>query len=339
MQVGKDGKVQFGDDQFHLPQFNKQAIISVAIIVILAIFIFSSFYTIKTDEIGVIKRFGKYLNTANPGLHFKLPFGIDTIIKLKGSNFIFPVEFGYRTVRPGVQSEIQKGRRFEQESLMLTGDLNCAVVTWVVQYRITDPANYLFKVRGTPREGPINTFRDVSEAVMRKIVGDHSVDEVIILKRRQIAQQVKEEMQEIFNQYEMGVAVENVELQDVNPPDPVKPSFNEVNASRQEMEKALNQAYEAYNKVIPKAKGEAEKTIKQAEGYALDRVNRAQGDANKFIAVYQAYRSSKDVTRRRMYIETMNDILPKIQQKYIVDEDMKGILPLLQLNNQGGGNK
>jgi len=336
MQVNRNGNLRFGDEEIKIPQPNKQFILAFFVILFLLILIFSSFYTIKTDEVGVIKRFGKYIDTTMPGLHFKLPFGIDTVTKVKGSNFIFPVEFGYRTIKAGVQTQFSKGQAYEQESLMLTGDLNCAEVTWVVQYRITNPKDFLFNVIGRGSEGPIKTFRDISEAVARKIVGDHSVDEVIILNRREIALQIRENMQEILDNYKMGITVETVELQDVNPPDPVKPSFNEVNESRQEMEKVINQAYEAYNKVIPRAAGEAEKTIKQAEGYALNRVNRANGDANKFESVYKEYRMSKNVTRRRMYIETMNEILPKIEQKYIIDKDLESLVPLMQFDGKGG---
>ena len=336
MRVGSDGNIRFGDDEIKLPQINKKMVLIIAVIILGLILVFSSFYTVKTDEVGVIKRFGKYLKTTESGLHFKLPFGIDTVTKVKGSNYIFPVEFGYRTLKAGVKTQFVKGRQYESESLMLTGDLNIAEVTWVVQYRITNPRDYLFNVIGTEEQGPINTIRDVSEAVMRKIVGNHSVDEVIILERRKIAEQVRSEMQGILNNYKIGITIETVELQDVNPPEPVRPSFNEVNASRQEMEKVINQSYEAYNKVIPKAKGEAEKTIKQAEGYALNRTNRAEGDAEKFISIYKQYRLSKDVTRRRIYIEALSLILPKIEKKYVVDKNLKSLLPLLQMNEKGG---
>ena len=336
MRVGSDGNIRFGDDEIKLPQINKKMVFIIAGFILILILIFSSFYTVKTDEVGVIKRFGRYLKTTDNGLHFKLPFGIDTVTKVKGSNYIFPVEFGYRTLKAGVKTQFVKGKQYESESLMLTGDLNIAEVSWVVQYRITNPRDYLFNVIGTGSQGPIKTIRDVSEAVMRKIVGDHSVDEVIIIDRRSIAEQVRAEMQDILNRYKIGVTVETVELQDVNPPESVRPSFNEVNASRQEMEKVINQAYEAYNKVIPKAKGEAEKTIKQAEGYSLNRVNRAEGDAEKFISIYEQYRRSKDVTRRRMYIEALSLILPKIEKKYVVDKNLKSLLPLLQMNEKGG---
>jgi membrane protease subunit HflK len=249
---------------------------------------------------------------------------------IKGAQYIFRQEFGYQTTIPGVRTQIRRDASHLAESLMLTGDLNIATVEWVVQYRIKSPRDFLFNVREITK-----TIRDVAESVTRQVVGDHSVDEVIILSRREIAVEIKDRMQEMLDLYQAGIDIETVELQDVNPPDPVKPSFNEVNEARQEMEKMINQAWESYNKVIPKAKGEAEKTIRQAEGYELNRVNRAEGDANRFISIYNAYRQSKDVTKRRMYLEAMSEILPKIERKYVVDEDQKGLIQLLQLQDKG----
>ena len=326
----RGNSINIGGEEIRLPSISKNHIV-IGVIVVLALLLFvTSFYTIKTDEVGVIKRFGKYSRTTAPGLHLKLPFGIETITKIKGSQYIFREEFGYRTAKPGVRTEIRRDASHLAESLMLTGDLNIATVEWVVQYRIKNPKDYLFNVREITK-----TIRDISESVTRQIVGNHSVDEVIILSRREIAQLIREKMQEILDRYQTGVEIETVELQDVNPPDPVKPSFNEVNEARQEMEKMINQAWESYNKVIPKAKGEAEKTIRQAEGYELNRINRAQGDANRFISIYETYRQSKDVTKRRMYLEAMSEILPKIERKYIVDKDQKGLLQLLQLQDKG----
>lgn len=213
---------------------------------------------------------------------------------------------------------------------MLTGDLNSAVVEWIVQYRVKDPVNYLFKLRHVT-----TTIRDISESVMRQVVGDRSVDEVIILSRREMAQEAKQRLQETLDSYETGIHVVTVELKDVNPPDPVKPAFNEVNEAKQEMEKMVNQAWETYNKAVPRASGEAERTIRRAEGYALDRVNRAKGDANKFLAVWKEYNRSQDVTRRRLYLETLDEVLPKIGRKYIVDSEQKGLVQLLQLEEKG----
>jgi len=334
MQGYRGGRtVNVGGEEIMLPPINRKFITYGAAIIVLIIIFFSSFYTIKTEEVGVIKRFGKYVRTTLPGLHFKLPLGVETLTKIKGSRYIFREEFGYRTTKPGVRSEIRRDRSLLSESLMLTGDLNIATVEWVVQYRIKDPKSYLFNVRNIRK-----TIRDVSESVTRQIVGDHSVDEVWILLRPKIALNIKENMQKILDKYHTGVEVETVELQDVNPPEKVRPAVNQVNEARQEMEKLINQANEAYNKVIPRAKGEAEKTISQAEGYALDRINRAQGDASKFDAIYKEYRLSKNVTRRRMYLETMSKILPKIERKYVIDKDQRGLLQLLQLQ-EGGAKK
>jgi len=214
---------------------------------------------------------------------------------------------------------------------MLTGDLNSAIVEWIVQYRIGNPVDYLFNVRNVT-----DIIRDASESVMRQVVGDRSVDEVIILSRREVALEAKEQLQNILNSYKTGIHVVTLELKDVNPPDPVKPAFNEVNEAKQEKERMVNEAWESYNKVVPKARGEAEKTIRQAEGYALNRVNRAKGDANKFLAIWKEYNRSKDVTRRRLYLETLNEVLPKIGRKYVVDSEQKGLVQLLRLEEKGG---
>jgi membrane protease subunit HflK len=330
MQGYRKGGFNVGGEEIRLPEINKNHIVIGAILVIALLLFFTSFYTITTDEVGVIKRFGKYSRTTAPGLHLKLPLTIESLAKIKGGQYIFREEFGYQTTKPGVRTQIYRDARNIAESLILTGDLNIATVEWVVQYRIKDPRSYLFNVRNIA-----TTIRDISESVTRQIVGNHSVDEVIILSRREIAQLIQEQMQAILDRYECGVDIETVELQDVNPPDKVKPSFNEVNEARQEMEKMINQAWESYNKVIPKAKGEAEKTIRQAEGYELNRVNRAQGDAKRFISIYENYRQSKDVTKRRLYLEAMSEILPKIERKYIIDKDQKGLLQLLQLQDKG----
>ena len=212
---------------------------------------------------------------------------------------------------------------------MLTGDLNVAVVEWIVQYRIKDPYAFLFKVRDVP-----DTFRYMSEAAMRAVVGDHSVDEVLTIGREAIALQAKEELQKLCDSYEIGIEVQQLVLQDVNPPDPVKPAFNEVNQAIQEKERAINEAWADYNKAVPRAKGEAEQMIRAAEGYALERVNNAEGDAKRFEALYAEYRKAPDVTRKRMYLETMGELIPKLGRKLILDEQAKGVLSLLQLGGE-----
>ncbi|MFH0877647.1 MAG: FtsH protease activity modulator HflK [Candidatus Omnitrophota bacterium] len=294
----------------------------------LVILVFSSFYTIGPDEVGVIRRFGKYTATTSPGLHLKLPFNIDKLSKVKVT-YVYKEEFGFRTVQPGVNTRYSP-QRFLDESAMLTGDLNILTVDWIVQFKIKDPIKLLFNIRD-PRE----TLRDVSEAIMRQVVGDYSVSEVLTTRRLEINQEVQEKIQMILNGYGSGIEILTVKLQDVNPPDQVKPSFNEVNEAKQEKDKMINQAWEAYNKVIPRARGEAEKTIREAEGYALKRLNTAQGEAERFIATWNAYKDSKQVTRKRLYLETLSEILPRAAKVYIFDPREKGVLPLLHLEKKG----
>lgn len=290
--------------------------------------LFSSFYSVGPDEVGVIRRFGKYVRTANPGLHLKIPFA-EAVNKVK-VKYIFKEEFGFRTTRPGVVTQYSS-REYFDESLMLTGDLNALIVEWIVQFKIKDPVKLLFNIRN-----PLRTVRNISEAVMRQVVGDTTVNEVLTTRRVEINRSVQEKLQEILNSYDSGVQIVTVKLQDVNPPDEVKPSFNEVNEAKQEKEKVINQAWEKYNKIIPKARGEAEKTIREAEGYSLGRINRAKGDAAKFIATWDAYKNSKDVTKKRLYLEAMSEIWPKVGKKFIIDSNEKSILPLIKLNNPGG---
>jgi membrane protease subunit HflK len=238
------------------------------------------------------------------------------------------MEFGFRTLRPGTRTEYAAPTpQTVGESVMLTGDLNVAVVEWIVQYRIKDAKAYLFQVRDVPE-----TFRLMSEAAMRQVVGDHSVDEVITIGREEIARQAKEELQRLCDFYGVGIEVQQLVLQNVNPPDPVRPAFNEVNQAIQEKERAINEAWADYNKEVPKAKGEAEQAVRSAEGYALERENNAVGDAQRFESLYEEYRKAPAVTRRRLYLETMRDLVPRIERKVVLDEKARGVLPLLSLD-------
>jgi len=288
-----------------------------------AIMFFSSFYTVEPEEVGVVQRFGEYVRTAEPGLNFKIP--------LMETARIVPVErqlkqeFGYRTIESGVQSQYRKAG-YQDESLMLTGDLNLADVEWVVQYRISDPYNYLFKVRN-----PEKTLRDMAEAAMRQVVGNRTVNEVLTIGRAAVALRVQEILQELNVEYETGVRIEQVVLQDLNPPDPVKPSFNAVNEAQQQRETLINQARSDYNRVIPRARGEAMQTIQQAEGYAVNRTNTALGEVAAFNAVHIEYLRAPQITKRRIYYETMQDLLPKLGNKVITDQDGANVLPLLQM--------
>ena len=304
----------------------------IVLAIVVLIFIVSGLYSVGADEVGVIQRFGKFVRRTNPGLHIKIPFGIETVTKVKVKK-VFKEEFGFRTVRADVRTKYSTAG-YKDESLMLTGDLNVAEVEWIVQYKVKDSYNYLFKIKD-----PVETLDAMSEAVMRRVVGDRSVTQVLTVGRIEIAKEVETGLQELLDQFESGIQVVTVKLQDVNPPEPVRPAFNEVNRAKQDKEKMINEAWEDYNKRIPKAQGEAEQRIAEAEGYALERINRALGDASLFEQVYREYRNAPDVTRRRLYLETMGDILPKLKDIYIVDEDQKSILPLLDLGGarKGGG--
>lgn len=281
----------------------------------------------EPEESGVVLRFGKFTRLTPSGLNFKLPSPIETVIKVPIERQL-KEEFGFRTSKAGIKTEYSK-EGYEDESIMLTGDLNVAVVEWIAQFRVNDPYKYLFKVREVRK-----TFRDMNETIMREVVGDRSVNEVLTIGRQEIADEVTVRLQKLCDQYDNGIKVEQIVLQDVNPPDAVKPSFNEVNQAQQEKEKMINEARAAYNQVIPRARGQAQQTVEQAEGFLTDRVNRAKGDAQLFEQYYQAYRRSPDVTRRRIYLETMAAIYPKVKNKVVMDGNLKGILPLLPLSGE-----
>jgi len=283
-------------------------------------------YSIGPDEVGVIQRFGRYTRLSSPGLHVKMPFGIEKATPIKVEK-IFKEEFGLgksdsRSESPGLVGDA---------SLMLTGDLNILDVRWIIQYKVKDPIKLLFVVRN-----PRSIINDVSEVVMRRLVGDYSVDEVLTVKREEIDHLAQIETQKILDDYQTGIQVVTVKLLDVNPPDKVKPAFNEVNEAKQEKEKMINQAWEAYNKAIPRAKGEAERTIREAEGYALDKINRARGEAERFLFTLNEYKKAPEITQKRLYLETLNEILPKAGYKYIIDPRQSSILPLLDIGRKGG---
>ena len=311
--------------QFNLPNISPGAIRGILLLVVGAILAFGSFYQIQPDEVGVIRRFGAYSRTTDPGLHVKWPF-IEKLDKVPVQRQL-KQEFGFRTVEAGVRTQYREGGgELLQESRMLTGDFNVAIVEWIVQFQIDNEYEFLFNVKEVG-----STFRDMSEATMRQVVGDHSVDEVLTIGREAVAAQAKELLQGLCDAYGIGISVQQLVLQDVNPPDPVKPSFNEVNEAIQEKEQLINRAWAEYNQEIPKAKGVAQQTIQEAEGYAAERVNRSQGEATRFEAIYAEYRKAPRVTRNRMYLETMNEILPRMGRKVILDEKQRGLLPLLNL--------
>jgi len=313
-----------------MPSGGPRGVIALAILALAVLGAWTAYYTVPSDSVAVIQRFGKYLKEVPPGLHFKLPLGIDaaTIVPVKRQ---LKQEFGFTT--PGASDPYQSsapgdGRR---ETQMVTGDLNAALVEWVVQYRISDPAKFLFEVRE-----PSETLRYVSESVMREVVGDRTVDEVITIGRQEIETEALVKMQALSTKYAMGISIDQVQLKNINPPGPVQESFNEVNQAQQEKEKLINEARRDYNKVIPLAEGEKDQRIREADGYRLKRINEAEGDVARFSALFAEYNKAPEVTRRRIYIETLQEVMPGIRSKIIVDEQTHGILPLLNLDAQKG---
>ncbi|MFP4476433.1 MAG: FtsH protease activity modulator HflK [Desulfatibacillaceae bacterium] len=310
-----------------LPGFGLGILILVIIAVILG---FSSFYTVDQNAVGVVQRFGKYVRETPPGLHLKFPYGIEKVTTVPIHN-VFQEEF---LDRPGMSgASFGEDSETQNEALMLTGDLNVAVVPWIVQYKVKEPTNFLFNVADVDA-----TLRDLSESTMRLVVGDRSINEVIS-NRSEIAAKARELLQTELDEAEIGIQVTTIELKKTNVPQPVQPSFNEVNQAIQEKEKLIYQAKEERNRVIPAARGEAKRTIAAAEGYAMNRVNRAEGDSNRFTSLYGEYSKAPEVTRRRLYLESLADVLPKLGDKYIIDSDSQNVLPLLNLNKNNGGGK
>lgn len=306
----------------------------VAIIALLVIVVWgawSAYYTVPSDSVAVVQRFGKYLKEVPPGLHFRLPLGIDvtTIVPVKRQ---LKQEFGFTTPGAGDQFQSSSAREATRETQMVTGDLNAALVEWVIQYRISDPRNFLFEVRN-----PSETLRYVSESVMREVVGDRTVDEVITIGRQEIEVEALTKMQALATKYAMGISIDQVQLKNINPPEPVQESFNEVNQAQQEKEKLINEARRDYNKVIPLAVGEKDQRIREADGYRLKRINEAEGDVARFGALLIEYNKAPEVTRRRLYVETLQEVMPGLRSKIIVDEQARSILPLLNLDAPRGG--
>lgn len=316
------------DEQYpyYLYLFRKH-VKKILLAIFLLLLVLTSVKTVGPEEEGVVLSVGQYNRTVQPGLSFILPFGIEEMYKIPVQRQL-KQEFGFRTVSADTRTQYAK-EGFADESLMLTGDLNLADVEWVVQYRIVNSYNYLFKVRDAEK-----ALRDMSEAAVRKTVGDRTVNEVLTVGRQEVASSVEVLLQKMCDEYENGIRIDQVVLQDVNPPESVKPSFNAVNQAQQERETLINQAESEYNQIIPRARGEAQETIQLAEAYALNRVNGATGEASRFSSIYEEYVKAPEVTKKRIYLETMDRVLPKIGSKIIVDESGTNVLPLLNLNQQ-----
>jgi modulator of FtsH protease HflK len=332
MSFGGSGRGPFEFDpsrapHINVPKFSPRGIAAIAVAVVALVTLYNGVYQVQPDEEGVVLRFGKFTRVTEPGLHFLVPYA-ENVIKVPVQRQL-KEEFGFRTAEPGVRTQyVREG--FLDESLMLTGDLNVAVVEWIVQFKIKDSRAFLFNVRDVQ-----STFRDMSEAAMRQVVGDHSVDEVITTGRASIAALAKDILQGLCDRYGIGIDVQQLVLQDVNPPDAVKPAFNEVNQAIQEKERLINEALAEYNQAIPRARGEALQKIQEAQGYSSARVNRAQGEAARFESIYEEYRKAPRVTRNRMYLEMLNEVLPRVGKKVIIDEKGVSVLPLLNLDNLG----
>jgi len=294
---------------------------TVLVVIALLVGAMMSFYTIPAESEGIVLRFGKYIEKVPSGLHAKLPFGIDRIIPVPTQRQQ-KLEFGFAT--PGYTNPDQISSEPALEKSMVTGDLNSALVEWIVQYRITDPEKYLFDVRD-----PGKTLRDLSEAVMREVIGDRTVDEIITIGRQEIEETALERTRELAKRYQLGVSINQVQLKNVNPPEPVQPSFNEVNRAQQDRENVINLANGEYNKAVPRARGEADQKVRGAEGYRFKRINEAEGDVSAFNQVLDQYLKSPDITRTRIYLETLGDILPQARQQIIVDDTIQQILPML----------
>ena len=316
--------------QFRQPQFpsgfgglDPRWLGGLALLVLLGAGLARGIYTVGPESVGVIQRFGRFIGTVGPGLRFKLPFGIDTVTIVPVKRQL-KMEFGFGTA--GATDRFQRASEPEQESDMVTGDLNAAHVEWVVQYEISDPEAYLFNMRD-----PGSTLRALSESVMREVVGDRTVDEVLTIGRQEIEGDAIERLTALVQDLKMGLRVQQVQLKNVHPPAPVQSSFDEVNRAQQEREQMINQAQGEYNKVVPRASGDAQRMQSEAEGYAVRRVNEAEGDAARFRALLTEYGKAPDVTRRRLYLETMKELLPRLGGTIVLDDEAKQLLPLLNL--------
>lgn len=315
------------------PNWERLRAVKWAVPAILALILgLTMYYTVPPDSQGVVLRFGRFSSIEDPGLHFKLPLGIDTVQTVPVKRQL-KLEFGFGTdgaTNSRQRNVSRQGRALEKS--MVTGDLSAALIEWIVQYRIDDPRSFLFVVRA-----PEQTLRDLSEAVMREVIGDRTVDEVITTGRQEIEDQALLRLREMAADYQLGIKVDQLQLKNVNPPSEVQNSFNEVNKAQQDRQQKINVANGEYNKVVPRAKGEAEQKISEAEGYKLKRINEAQGDAAAFNSVLTEFVKAPEVTRKRLYLETMTEVIPGLNRTWIVDDSVTQLLPMVQGAGSGGG--
>ena len=322
--------------EFKMPKISPSLIILGVVGVIVLAGVFTSFYQVNPDEVAVIQRFGKFIGTADQGLHFKLPFGIDKNTNVKTTQ-VRQFEFGFRTARPGVQSQfITEGGDIDLEKLTLSGDLNVLSVEWVMQFVVIDPYKFLFKVRDLD-----TTLRAVSEAAVKEMIGDYVAEDVITTEREQIGAQTKVKIQEILDTYDSGVSIVDLRLRNVNPPTrEVQDAFEAVNRAEQKREELIRNAEADYNRTVPRERGQAQQRIDQAIGQKQARINVANGEAEQFNAILAEYSKARDVTRSRLYLETLMQVLPNVGRVIILDGDLEGLVPLLNIQKDllsGGG--
>ena len=298
-----------------------KAIIIVVVVILALITVFSSFFVVDPQETAAVLLFGRFTRMAEPGLHFKLPFGIEKNYNVP-TQVVLKNEFGFRTEQPGITT-IRAAQDFPSESIMLTGDLNIVDVEWIIQYRIVDAFNWLFKVQEREK-----TIRDISQSVINQLVGDRAIFDVIGAERANIEAQSQEHMNQLFDKYDLGIRVTTVKLQNIVPPaGPVQEAFEDVNKAIQDRNRLINEGQEAYNQAIPKAKGQAEQLVQEAEGYAIERVNKAEGDVARFARVLDEYSRNPGVTRTRLYYEMFEEVFKDAENVDLIDKNLQNFIP------------
>lgn len=308
-----------------------KAIIIVVVVILVLITVFSSFFVVDPQETAAVLLFGRFTRMAEPGLHFKLPFGIEKNYNVP-TQVVLKQEFGFRTERPGITT-IRAAQDFPSESIMLTGDLNIVDVEWIIQYRIVETYNWLFKVQEKEK-----TIRDISQSVINQLVGDRAIFDVIGAERANIETQSQDHMNQLFDKYELGIRVTTVKLQNIVPPaGSVQEAFEDVNKAIQDRNRLINEGQEAYNQAIPRAKGQAEQLIQEAEGYAIERVNRAEGDVARFSRVLDEYNRNPGVTRTRLYYEMFEEVFKDAENVDLIDKNLGNFIPFKALGSAPSG--
>lgn len=317
----KENTAQSGPSPRSLVKAARNVIIVIVILLLVAAMGATSVHNIPAGHRGVVLRWGKFLCIREPGLHFRAPFGIDRLIDVDADT-VEVETFGFRNERPGISNRTLRDPESMKESLMLTADLNLIDIEWAIEYKPQDLKKYLFSTHD-----PVQLIRDTGESVLRQIAGDRSFD-YMLQNREEVRRSYHEALQKALDGYDCGIKVVEIRLQDIAAPGAVRPAADEVNGARQEKERLINEALEAYSREIPRARGEAQGTIDAARGYAVERVNRAKGEASRFNEVLKEYRKAKEVTKRRLYLETCREIIPRARNVIVIDSRQKNILPL-----------